>query len=324
MFEAAVRAYRATGADLPYGHPLAGHPGVTLESWSWRLVDPATRTVVLLAATAVAEVGGVWLSVVLVAQHADGSRSVVERALGEVHSSPRSLAVEAGNGRFSANPGRLVLDLGPDAQLDVHIEEPFGWPRRALGGLGLGHVVPGLSQYWHPHLLGGTVRGRAVFGSRTVALDGATAYGEKNWGRSGIPRAWWWGQATCAPEVVLAFAGGTLDVGPARVPATAVAVRVGDGLAAFSPPLALISCRMGPRTWALDARSARWRVRVRATAEGEPFDLPVPVPGEQRTELLSHQHQDGELALTVWRDGRRRFAGTTSWAGLERGGRGLS
>ena len=37
----------------------------------------------------------------------------------------------------------------------------------------------------------------------------------------------------------------------------------------------------GPlRAWSLDARSARWRVRIRATAPGRPFDLPVPVPGE--------------------------------------------
>ncbi len=123
--------------------------------------------------------------------------------------------------------------------------------------------------------------------------------------------------------MALAFAGGVLDVGPARVPATAVVVRVGDELAAFSPPLALITSDVEPGTWALDARTARWRVRIRATAVGAPFDLPVPVPGERRTALLSHQHQDGELELTVWRDGRKRFAGTSARAGLERGGREL-
>lgn len=110
-------------------------------------------------------------------------------------------------------------------------------------------------------------------------------------------------------------------MGPARFPASAVAVRVGDDLAAFSPPLAVISARVEPAAWSLDARTARWRVRIRAP--GRPFDLPVPVPGERRTALLSHQHLEGELALTVWRHGRRRFSGATGWAGLERGGRDL-
>lgn len=318
-----VRALRATGADLPYGHPEAAHPGVALESWFWRFVDPTAGDVVLVAATAVREHGGsVWLSVVLAARHADGSRSVVERALTGVQADSRALALTAGgaSGRFSASPGRLAVDLGPDARLEAHMDHGWYWPRRSLGGLGLGHVVPRLSQYWHPHTLGAEVRGAAVIGGRDVPLDGASAYGEKNWGRGGTPRAWWWGQAPCAPDVMLAFAGGVLDVGPARVAATAVVVRVGDELAAFSPPFARISSSVDLRSWAIDARKARWRVRIRATATGAPFDLPVPVPGELRTALLSHQHQDGELELTVWRHGRLRYAGTSARTGLERGG----
>lgn len=327
MLTSPVDLLRATGADLPFGRPEAGHPGVALESWFWRFVDPSTGSVVLLAATAVREASGEpWLSVVLAARHADGTRSVVEHALSSVRNDPHALELSAGDaqgGRLRATHKRLEVDLGAAGGMDVLLRDAWRWPRRSLGGLGLGHVVPRLSQYWHPHTLGATVRGSAWFGGRELALDGSSAYGEKNWGRGGTPRAWWWGQATCAPEVVLAFAGGVLDVGPARVPATAVVIRVGDDLAAFSPPLALISSRVGPGVWSIDARTVRWRVRIRATASGQPFDLPVPVPGKHRTELLSHQHQQGVLELAVWRDGRRRFAGRTAWAGLERGGRQL-
>lgn len=327
MLATLLRPLRATGADLPYGRPEAGHPGVALESWFWRLVDPGAGQVVVLAATAVREPGGgTWLSVVLAAQHPDGTRSVVERALPSVENDARTLRLAADDGEgatLRVSRDRLQVDLGPAARIDAHLDQAWHWPRRSLGGLGLGHVVPRLSQYWHPHLLGGAVRGSARFGERELPLNGSSAYAEKNWGRGGTPRAWWWGQATCAPDVVLAFAGGVLDVGPARIPATAVVVRVGDDLAAFSPPLAFISSRVDPSTWALDARTARWKVRVRATAAGRPFDFPVPVPGEHRTAPLSHQHQDGRLELTVWRDGRQRFRGESAWAGLERGGREL-
>lgn len=314
------RLLRATGADLPFGRPEAGHPGVKLESWFWRLVAP-DGSVVLLALTRVGEHEDEWLSVVLAARHADGTRSLVERAFTEVDSADDALRLRAsGDGTLRVDRTRLAVDLGVDGALGVDLADAWRWPRRALGGLGLGHVVPLLSQYWHPHTLGARVRGEARFGGRTVALAGAEAYGEKNWGRGGTPRAWWWGQAACAPGVVLAFAGGVLDVGPARVPATAIAVRLGDDLAAFSPPLALVTARVEPGRWALDARGTRYRVRIRATADGAPFALPVPVPGQRRTELLSHQHQAGHLELQAWDRGRLRFDGGSELAGLERGG----
>ena len=93
------------------------------------------------------------------------------------------------------------------------------WPRRPFGGSGLAHVIPGLGQYWHPHVLGGRATGRAVLGDEVVDLDGADVYAEKNWGR-GFPERWWWGQAHGfeRPDVCLAFAGGDVALGPATAP----------------------------------------------------------------------------------------------------------
>lgn len=130
----------------------------------------------------------------MAARHPDGSRSVVERTLGGVVNDDTALALSAGGvaaGRLSVSPTRLDIDLGRDGRLDVLLDEGWRWPRRSLGGLGLGHLVPRLSQYWHPHLLGAQVRGRARFSEHELPLDAATAYGEKNWGHGGTPRAWW-------------------------------------------------------------------------------------------------------------------------------------
>jgi hypothetical protein len=223
-----------------------------------------------------------------------------------------------------AEQDRLTVELEPDLRIDATFAEPWRWPRR-LGGLGLGHAVPGLTQYWHPHLLGARVAGTARLESaRAVGLDGAVAYGEKNWGRGGTPRAWWWGQAVLEEDVVLAFAGGVLDAGPLSASATALAVRAGDQLAALAQPFALLDARVDPGHWRIDGASAAgWRVRVRGSAAAAPFDLPVPVAGTRRLEAHSHQHLDGSLWLELRRGRRVVFRGETALAGLERGGRDL-
>jgi hypothetical protein len=170
------------------------------------------------------------------------------------------------------------------------------------------------------------VSGTARLGSAgSVGLGGAVAYGEKNWGRGGTPRAWWWGQAVLEEDVVLAFAGGVLDAGPLSTSATALAVRAGDELAALAQPFALLDARVDPGHWRIDAASATgWRVRVRAEAGSAPFDLPVPVAGTRRLEEHSHQHFDGALSLELRRGRRLVFRGSSSLAGLERGGRDLA
>ena len=63
--------------------------------------------------------------------------------------------------------------------------------------------MPGLGQYWTPHLLGARVTGEAL-GRR---LDGCRVYAEKNWGGA-FAGHWWWGQAPLAEDAGVAFAGG--------------------------------------------------------------------------------------------------------------------
>jgi hypothetical protein len=319
-----LRALRSTGFDPPFGDPAGAHPGVRLESHFWRLVDDASGLVVLAFATAARDPGGApWTSVALAARLPDGRRTLAEHAAPGLEASERGLELRAPDGSFAADAHGLAVRLPTGETLDARLRDARPWSRRVLGGLGLGHVVPGLTQYWHPHLLGARVAGSARVDGGATALDlsGASAYGEKNWGRGGIPPAWWWGQAFVPQaDAALAFAGGLLDFRAFTWRATALAVRLGDDLHAWAPPQ-LLRTRVDTRRWRIDARDARIRVAVEAVAPGAALDLPVPVPGEHRTELLSHQHQDGRLRLTVWRGGRPVLRESTHLAGLERGGR---
>ena len=94
------------------------------------------------------------------------------------------LGVRAGSS-LSGSADALRVDLGPDARLDLRFEGRVDWPRRGFGAIGPAQFVPGLPQYWHPHLLGARVVG--------TGWDGAEVYAE-----------------------VLPFIGRTLDQGGLR------------------------------------------------------------------------------------------------------------
>jgi hypothetical protein len=202
----------------------------------------------------------------------------------------------------------LRVDLGPDARLDLRFEERVEWPRRAFGGLGVGQLVPGLPQYWHPHLLGGVARGGE--------WDGALVYAEKNWGPR-FTEHWWWGQAQGfeGTDACAAFAGGRVLGGAP----TSVVVRVEDRVLRLAPPLAALRTAVGDAGWRVRARSPRWSVELEGEAEGEtPAVLPVPVVAERRVEDRSQQYLTGRLAVRVLRGRRVWWSGESALAGLER------
>ena len=167
------------------------------------------------------------------------------------------------------------------------------WPRRAFGGTGPGQIVPGLPQYWHPHLLGGRVTGSG--------WDGAVVYAEKNWGPR-FTEHWWWGQAQAfeGADACVAFAGGRVLGGAP----TGVVVRVEDRVLRLSPPFARVVSAVGEAGWRVRARSARWSVEIEAEGVGAPAVLPVPVPGERRVEPRSQQYLTSRLHATVRRGNR--------------------
>ena len=305
--------YRRTGADLPFGDPR-GHHGVAMEGYFWRLADVAAgRAIVAFTGVSRDGDGRSWATIGLAAHPGDFVRTAVEQ---HAEADPRRLAVRVGDALIADEHG-LDVDLGPDARLHARFAERVGWPRRALGGVGLGHLVPGLAQYWHPHLLDARVTGEARLGERVVSLDGARAYAEKNWSPAGgFPSDWWWGQGFPGEDVCVALAGGRLG----GLTAGAVVVRIGGELVhAVSPPGPL-RVRLGDGTWRLQARTLRDVVTVEGQAADAPYRLPVPVPRERRAQAgVSAMHLAGRLHVRVRRGRRTRFAGATELAGLERG-----
>ena len=316
----AYAAYRATGADRPYGDPRRAH-GVAMEGYFWRFSDPRSgRVVVALCGVSRTEDAS-WATVALAGHPGGFVRGADVRPAGADRT---RLGAWAGDDTFRADADQVHVDLAPDAQLDVRIRDPRPWPRRAFGGLGAAHAVPGLGQYWHPHLLGGRASGSATIDGTRIDLDGFEVYAEKNWGMAGFPDRWWWGQAHGfqRPGTCVAFAGGDVRLGPVTLPATALVVRFGDELIRLGQPLASpVTAQVGDGRWLLRGRSARWSVTVDASAApGDAHVLPVPLPAVGHSVPAALEHLAGMLRVTVRRRGRVVFADESPLAGLEYGG----
>ncbi len=320
-----LEAYRATGADLPFGDPR-GYHGVGMEGWFWRLTRAEDGAVVVaLLAISRDATGGTW-GMVALAVHPGGF--VRAATLGHAAAARRGLhlrvAEEAsGPAALEATEDRLRVDLGPDARLGVTFSDRIGWPRRAFGGIGPAQSLPGLSQYWHPHLLGARVSGTVRAGDGEVDLTGATAYAEKNWGAAGHPPDWWWGQAHGfeRPDACVAFAGGVARAGPLHLRATAAVVSLGGEVLRIVRPPGPLGVGVDARGWRLRGRAGLHLVEIEGQAgNAPPHRLPVPDPaGRRRLEGWSAMHLAGAMRVRVSRRGRTVFAGESALAGLERG-----
>jgi tocopherol cyclase len=312
---ALLAAYRALGADPPFGDPR-GYHGAAMEGHFWRFTQPTTGAVVVAIVAISRDAHGRPWAMASLAAHPSGF--VRSATLGDAWAAPRGLALRAGDA-VAADERSLRIDLGDDARLDLAFADPLPWPRRTFGALGPAHAIPGLSQYWHPWLLGARVRGSARIGGEELDLDGAAAYAEKNWGAGGMPDAWWWGQAHGfdRADVCVAFAGGRAGLGPVRTTATALVVALGGDVRTVVRPLRPLRVAADARGWRLSGGG----IEVEAHADGlTPHLLPVPVPRERRRlDDWAPQHLAGTLRLRVRRRGRTLYAGESRLAGLELG-----
>ncbi len=296
--------WRRHGADLPWHDPRGAH-GVAMEGYYWRLVTDSGRVVIALC--------GVTGDTALVAL-ASSPGGVTWRTGGPARLDRHGLGVDAG-GLLVADGSRLRVDLGAAERLDAVITGA-GWPRR-LSGLGLGGMVPGLSQYWHPHVLGGRAEGTLTLGGHQGAFTG-TAYAEKNWG-PGFPERWWWGEAHDG-EVTAAFAGGTVRLGPLRLRATTVVVVVGGRVVQLALPLAVAGARVRDGAWQVRGRDAVHRVAIDADAGTAP-PLRLPVPPRAAGGAVTHvdQFARGVMRVRLWRGRRLLVDREIAPAGLEHG-----
>jgi len=314
-------SYRSSGADLPFGSLTSRH-GVAMEGYFWRFTDMAQQRVVTALIGVQRSRQGPWA---LVGLGAHPGRFWRQGVLMDAQARQRGPGARAGS-LFVGDDRRVVVDLAPDARLDVTLSDLTWWPRtRPFGGSSWFQMVPGLNQYWHPWLLGGRATGTATVGGETWALDGAQVYAEKNWGADGFPTAWWWGQAHgfAEPGACVAFAGGEVSAGPLRTEVTAVVVRLPDGtlLRFGNPGTSPVRAVVDDESWVLTARSLGWQVDVQGEAPtSDALVLPVPLVEERRAAPGALEHLGATMSVQLRHRGRLVWQGTSALAGLEHGG----
>ncbi|MFM8303633.1 MAG: tocopherol cyclase family protein [Actinomycetota bacterium] len=290
--------FRRTGADLPGGDPRPTH-GASMEGWFWRFTDEPRGTVVLALCGVNRHPDGDWATVAVSAHPGGVVRSA---AVDDAHADADHYRVVAGSA-LVADEHRLRVDLG-DVRLDVTLDDLVGWPMR-LGAGGIFSAVPGLGQYWHPHVLDGRAHGTLVLPGTEITLDASRVYAEKNWG-AGFPDRWWWGQAQGFrdPTITVAFGGGRLTAGPFGRDITGCVVRLGPRVLRFSPPGARVRIDVRDGHWHVDARRRHWRMVLDGGADGTPpAILPVPLPAERRNVNRDFEHLAGRLRVRLWHCG---------------------
>ncbi|SDB91687.1 Tocopherol cyclase [Raineyella antarctica] len=320
ILDRVVAAYRATGADLPWGDPVRAH-GVAMEGYFWRFTDPERSRVVIALIGVNRGPRGPWSTVALAGSDGFLRTAAVRGGLAD------PVAGASVGSVFAADDRTVRVDLGPGARMDLRLEAVVPWPGRVFGGSSGFQLVPGLNQYWHPWLLGGRATGEVVLGESVWRLDGAQVYAEKNWGREGFPDRWWWGQAHGFAEhdACVAFAGGQVRAGPVATTVTALVVRLPDGrvLRLGNPVSSPVVARVGGGGWLLSgrARGRGWRVDLEAQAPyATAHVLPVPLPSEDRQVPGAVEHLTGTMRVRVSRGDRTVWSGESRLAGLEEGG----
>jgi tocopherol cyclase len=316
MVTGLLAAYRRAGADLPFADPARDH-GAGMEGYYWRLVHPEAGWVIVWLCGVCRGSAGSWATVALAA-HPGGfvRHATLEPATGD----PDGFGARAGDA-FRGSLDELRVRMDGDTWIDARLEPRVMWPRGALGASGLGHLVPGLAQYWHPVLLAAAVEGEACVGGRRLRLDGARGYAEKNWG-PGFAGRWWWGQADSFPDadVGVAFAGGRLPMLGVDLAPTAVVVRLGRRVLRFVPPLARARVSAGSHGWRVRVRAPRHRLELAGETDGvEPHRLPVPDVERRRVDFRSQQVLAGRIQLRVQSGGRTLVDSVSPLAGLELG-----
>ena len=275
-----------------------------MEGYYWRFAGDGWSVAAICGLCRDAH-GASWAMVTLAAEPGGFARTeVFDGAWGD----PAGLGVAAGGLRADAHG--LDVDLGPDARLHARFSGLREWPRRAWGALGPAHLVPGLGQYWSPHLLGARVTGEALGRS----LDGCTVYAEKNWGAA-FAAHWWWGQASFGADAGVAFAGGRVH----GVAPTAVVVWSPRGLVRLAPPLARVVAGAGGGEWRIRARTPLTWVDVEGSVSGPGLRLPVPLPESRALEVRSSHHLLGRLRVSVRRGRGFWLREESSVAALEDG-----
>ena len=285
--------YRRTGATPPFGDPR-GYHGVAMEGYYWRFTDRARgRVVVALLGVSRDAAGEEWGTVALAARSAASGSLLREVVAERAAADPRRPGGHGAPRRPRGLRRRRRPACASTSATARGSTSP--WPTRGAGrraapsaGSGRRRRCPALSQYWHPHVLGGRARGRLELDGAagrsttrppTPRRTGATATASRRPG----------GGARATGSRARTRASPSPAAAPASVPLQVVATSLVVALGDDAPPRRpAASCRCAsPSTTAAGScaparRAARLEVEAHA-APGEAHVLPVPVPAERRT-----------------------------------------
>lgn len=196
-------------------------------------------------------------------------------------------------GEFAAASDRTFVQIGDNVATDRALKgrlrtrdgEEVSWDLSLKKDWGFNAMGWAMSQgwfsniFWYPAQAGATMSGRITYRGKTITLDHAPAYQDRNWG-SGFPRWWTWlvsNHFKNSPGTVLAAGGGQ----PKIFPGTELLQGVSIGLRhkgreyVFQPTNG-DSVKMNVRfgKWEVSARNVRYeRIEISAYAPPEKFLL---------------------------------------------------
>jgi len=107
-----LRAYRASGADGPFGRPERAH-GVPFEGYYWRFVLPVPGRVVVALGAACRDALGTWGMATLAAHPGGFARTAVRDVAAP---DPHGFGLRVG-AVLDGTDASVSVDLGPDARL---------------------------------------------------------------------------------------------------------------------------------------------------------------------------------------------------------------
>lgn len=241
-------------------------------------------------------------------------------------------------GRFSASPdttfvqvadnaatdrglkGRLVGPDGGEVSWDLKVEKD--WAFNAMGwAMSQGWIS---NIFWYPAQAGAFMSGTISFKGRTVTLDRAPAYQDRNWGTS-FPKWWTWlvsNDFKNSPGTVLAAGGGQPRIFPGTdfYQGVAIGLRHQGREYVFRPTsgdLITVDVRFGK--WAVEARNRRGeKIELSAFAPREKFLL-LKFMAPQGKVFNDFEALLGRIRVKLYKDSRLIADLETDAGGIEYG-----
>ncbi len=239
--------------------------------------------------------------------------------LDEFLASETAFAVQLGPHFFSEESLRIRLD---GLEIDVLFKKVQSWPKQLLapGVMGWYGFVPRMQCYHGLVSMHHELFGHITLNGETHDVEGGVGYIEKDWG-SGFPDAWIWCQSnhltgTDQPASLMASVASIPWMGSSFTGFLATFLFEGELHYFTTWARSQVQAKVDESnafTISFYQEGKHLRISGRPAAGGE---LLSPVTGQAMTGKINESLQ-GELDVVFHREGKKLYAGTASWAGVE-------